>query len=54
MTGRANAQMTELAVTFDDDDFARTFRRRQRRRHPALTGSVLVPHRLTLGSRLPP
>ena len=24
-TARANAQMTELAVTFDDDDFARTF-----------------------------
>ena len=25
MTARANPQTTELAVTFDDDDFARTF-----------------------------
>ena len=25
MTARANAQMTELTVTFDDDDFARAF-----------------------------
>ena len=55
MTARANAQMTELAVTFDDDDdFARTFVAANGRHHPGLTSPDLAPHRLTLGRRVPP
>ena len=45
--------MTELAVTFDDDDFARAFVAVNGATTAGLTGPILAQHRLTLGRRVP-